>query len=146
MIDPAQIDDATVVAELTAVFHAYEQALMANDLAALDAFFWNDARVTRYGMADRQHGIDELRAFRAATPAPTFTRWLEQLRIHAFGPDLAVAQVEFVRSDTALRGFQTQTWARLPDGWKIVAAHVSMIDWPPRTPLAAPPGASAVPT
>lgn len=130
MITADQIDDAAVVAELTAVFHAYEQALMTNDLAALDAFFWDDARVTRYGIGDRQHGIAELRAYRAATPAPTFTRRLEQLRIHAFGPDLAVAQVEFVRSDTPLRGFQSQTWARLAGGWKIVAAHVSMIPWP----------------
>ncbi len=130
MITTAQIDDAAVVAELTAVFHAYEQALMTNDLAALDAFFWDDARVTRYGIGDRQHGIAALRAYRAATPAPTFTRRLEQLRIHAFGPDLAVAQVEFVRSDTPLRGFQSQTWARLAGGWKIVAAHVSMIPWP----------------
>lgn len=130
MIDTGQIDDAAVVADITTVFHAYEHALMTNDLAALDAFFWDDPRVTRYGIADRQHGIAELRAFRAATPAPTFTRRLELLRIHAFGPDLAVAQVEFVRSDTALRGFQSQTWARLAGGWKIVAAHVSMIDWP----------------
>lgn len=130
MITPAQIDDAAVVAEVTAVFHAYEQALMGNDLVALDAFFWQDARVTRYGIADRQHGVAELRAFRAATPAPSFTRRLEQLRIHSFGPDLAVAQVEFVRSDTALRGFQSQTWARLAGGWQIVAAHVSMIPWP----------------
>lgn len=129
MIDPTQIDDTAVVAELTAVFHDYERALMTNDLAALDAFFWDDERVTRYGIADRQHGIAELRAYRAATPAPGFTRRLEQLRVHAFGPDLAVAQVEFVRSDTPLRGFQTQTWARLAGGWKIVAAHVSMIPW-----------------
>lgn len=127
MIDPTQIDDPQVLAELTAVFHDYERALMSNDVEALNAFFWADPRVTRYGIADRQWGIDELQAYRAATPAPTFTRTLHHLRLHAFGPDLAVAQVEFVRSDTTLRGFQTQTWARLPVGWRIVAAHVSMI-------------------
>lgn len=130
MIDASQVDLADVVAELTAVFHDYERALMTNDLAALDAFFWDDGRVTRYGIADRQHGIDELRAYRAATPAPSFTRRLENLRVHAFGSDTAVAQVEFVRTDTPLRGFQTQTWVRLAGGWKIVAAHVSMIAWP----------------
>ena len=67
------------------------------------------------------------RAESVHTESPTFTRRLEHLKLHAFGRDLAVAQVEFVRSDTALRGFQTQTWARLAGGWKIVAAHVSMI-------------------
>jgi len=121
------LDQPEAVEELTRIFHAYEQALMTNDLAALDAFFWDDERVTRYGIADRQWGIDELRAYRAATPAPNFTRRLEHLRIHAFGTDLATAQVEFIRSDTSLRGFQTQTWVRFPQGWKIVAAHVSMI-------------------
>lgn len=127
MIDPASIDDAVVLAELADVFHDYEQALMSNDVDRLNRWFWEDARVTRYGIADRQWGIDEIKAYRAATPAPAFTRTLHQLRLHAFGPDLAVAQVEFVRSDTTLRGFQTQTWARLPEGWRIVAAHVSMI-------------------
>ena len=125
---PADVDLPAVVEEITALFDRYESALMANDLATLDAFFWPDERLTRYGIADRQWGITELRAFRAATPAPTFTRRLEHLRVSAFGPDCAVAQVEFVRSDTPLRGFQTQTWVRFEGlGWRIVSAHVSMI-------------------
>lgn len=125
---PADVDLPAVVEEVTALFDRYESALMANDLATLDAFFWPDERLTRYGIADRQWGITELRAFRAATPAPTFTRRLEHLRVSAFGPDCAVAQVEFVRSDTPLRGFQTQTWVRFEGlGWRIVSAHVSMI-------------------
>ena len=125
---PADVDLPAVVDEITALFDRYESALMANDLATLDAFFWPDERLTRYGIADRQWGITELRAFRAATPAPTFTRRLEHLRVSAFGPDCAVAQVEFVRSDTPLRGFQTQTWVRFEGlGWRIVSAHVSMI-------------------
>jgi hypothetical protein len=127
---PGEINRPEIVAELTAVFHAYEQALMSNDLPALDAFFWDDERVTRYGIADRQWGIAALRAYRAETPAPNFTRRLEHLRITTFGLDLGTAQVEFIRSDTALRGFQTQTWLRFPQGWKIVAAQVSMIAWP----------------
>ena len=127
MIGPDAIDDPAVCAELRQVFAAYERALMHNDVAELNAFFWADPRVTRYGIADRQWGIDELVAYRAATPAPAFTRTLHHLRLHAYGPDLAVAQVEFRRSDTPLRGFQTQTWVRMAGGWKIVAAHVSMI-------------------
>jgi hypothetical protein len=129
-MSPPVIDDPQVVAEVTAVFQAYEAALMGNDLAALNGFFWADARVTRYGIADRQWGIAELVAFRSAAPAPRFSRRLQHLRISSFGPDMAVAQVEFLRSDSPLRGFQTQTWVRLApgrNGWKIVAAHVSMI-------------------
>jgi hypothetical protein len=124
----AQVDRPEVVAEVARLFEAYERALMANDAQALIGFFWPDDRLTRYGIADRQFGIDQMRAFRRATPAPGFTRRLENLRITAFGDDLAVAQVEFVRSDTPLRGFQTQTWVRFAAGWKIVAAHVSMIE------------------
>lgn len=125
------IDPPAVVAEVTRLFHDYERALMSNDAAALIAYFWSDARLTRYGIADRQLGIDEMIAFRQGTPAPNFTRQLENLRITAFGPDLATAQVEFVRSDTPLRGFQSQVWARIGTGWKIVAAHVSMIPFKP---------------
>ncbi|HEV8689905.1 MAG TPA: oxalurate catabolism protein HpxZ [Ideonella sp.] len=131
---PDQIDRPEVLAEVHQVFEAYERALMRNDVDALNAFFWHDTRTTRYGIADRQLGIEELVAFRAATPAPGFTRTLHGLRIVAFGPDLAMAQVEFLRSDTPLRGFQTQTWARLaagPRGWRIVAAHVSMTPFKP---------------
>lgn len=123
------IDDVAVIAEVTACFHAYERALMDNDVPTLTAFFWADERLTRYGIADRQRGFAAQQAYRAATPAPDFTRRLEHLRLHAFGPDCAVAQVEFVRSDTALRGFQSQTWVRFAEGWRIVAAHVSMIPW-----------------
>jgi hypothetical protein len=125
------IDNPAVIAEVTRLFHAYEAALMANDVAAINSFFWADARTTRYGIADRQFGIHELVAYRAATPAPTYTRRLENLRISAFGRDTVVAQVEFVRSDTPLRGFQSQTWVRIGDGWCIVAAHVSMIPFNP---------------
>ena len=129
-MNPAVIDDPQVLAEVGAVFEAYEAALMGNDLAALNGFFWADARVTRYGISDRQWGINELIAFRAATAPPNFTRRLQHLRLSSFGPDLAVALVEFERSDTPLRGFQSQTWVRMApgrSGWKIVAAHVSMI-------------------
>ena len=130
-MSPADINLPPVVEEVTALFHRYEAALMGNDLAALDAFFWPDERLTRYGIADRQWGISALRDFRAGSPAPSFTRRLEHLRILAIGTDCAVAQVEFVRSDTSLRGFQTQTWVRFAgQGWRIVSAHVSMIPFP----------------
>jgi ketosteroid isomerase-like protein len=117
--------------EIEALFHDYERALMSNDVAALNNCFWRDARLTRYGIADLQLGFDTLAAFRAATPAPTFTREVSNLRITTFGAGMAVAMCEFHRSGTSKLGMQTQTWVRFADGWKIVSAHVSMID-PPR--------------
>jgi hypothetical protein len=127
------IDRPDVVADVVRRFEAYEKAFMSNDVDALIDFFWTDARLTRYGIADRQFGIDEMRAFRRASPAPDFTRRIENLRVTTFGSDMAVAYAEFVRSDTPLRGFQSQTWVRLAEegaaapAWKIVSAHVSMI-------------------
>lgn len=130
------VDDPAVRAEVVRQFWAYERAFMANDVETLVAFFWDDPRLTRYGIADRQLGMDEMRAFRRGTPAPDFTREIENLRVTTFGPGMAVAYCEFVRSDTPLRGFQSQTWVRLapeqgqPPAWRIVSAHVSMIPWP----------------
>ena len=126
-MSPEEIDPPVTLAEIRTVFAAYEKALMSNDLAALAAFFWEDPRVTRYGIADRQWGPDELRAHRARTPAPDFTRELLNPRITVWRDDMAVVQVEFLRTDTALRGFQSQVWVKFAQGWKIVAAHVSMI-------------------
>ena len=127
---PDLIDRPDVRREVEALFHAYERALMNNDAAALNNYFWRDARVTRYGIADLQLGHDALVAFRAATPAPGFTRELNRVRITTFGADMAVAMAEFRRSDTHKLGLQTQTWVRFANGWKIVSAHVSMIDAP----------------
>ena len=128
-----EIDLPTVVEDVTRQFWAYEKAFMANDVDALIDFFWTDPRLTRYGIADRQLGIEEMRAFRRASPTPDFTRRIEKLRVTSFGDAMAVAYCEFVRSDTPLRGFQSQTWVRLTEegtsapAWKIVSAHVSMI-------------------
>lgn len=129
-ISATHIDLPEVRAEVEALFYAYEAALMSNDLPSLLGFFWADERLTRYGIADRQLGWAEQVAYREATPAPNFSRQLENLRITTLGPDMAVALVEFVRTDTDLRGFQSQTWARLDIGWRIINAHVSMIPWP----------------
>lgn len=124
------LNDPDTLREVHAQFEAYEAAFMRHDVQALNDFFDDDAATTRYGIADRQLGHAEIAAFRAASAPPDFTRTLENVRISTFGTTFAVAQTEFVRSDTTKRGFQTQTWVRLPDGWKIVAAHVSMIDLP----------------
>jgi hypothetical protein len=127
MINPTDLNHPEVVSELTRIFLDYEAALMRNDAQALNQYFWNHGAVTRYGICDRQLGHSALVAYRQSVPAPHFTRTLHDVRITAFGPDMAVAMTEFKRSDTALHGFQTQTWVRMPQGWKIVSAHVSMV-------------------
>ncbi len=129
-IPDSQLNVPDVVQEITAIFERYEAAFMANDLEALNGFFWQNPSVTRYGIADQQSGHEALVAYRASMPAPDFTRSLHNVRITAFGADTAVAMCEFVRSDTVLRGYQTQTWVRFEEGWRIVSAHVSMIPAP----------------
>lgn len=121
------LNQPDTLAEVQALFSAYEDALMRNDRAALNAFFWSHPAVTRYGIADRQWGHEELVRYRAEVPDPDFTRVLHGVRVSTFGTDTAVVMCEFRRSDTPLHGFQTQTWMRLPEGWKIVSAHVSMV-------------------
>ena len=125
------VNRADVVAEVTRLFMDYEEALMRNDVQALNGYFWDDPMVTRYGINDRQQGHDELIAYRLSVEAPAFTRRVHDLRIMCFGTDTAVVMAEFSRSDTVLHGFQTQTWVRLPQGWRIVSAHVSMVPLEP---------------
>lgn len=119
-------NDPVVVAEVRTAFNAYEAALLANDVAALDAFFLHRPDIVRYGVSEVQYGIDELRAFRSAQKP--FERSLDRLVIVAFGPDVAVASTMFYRDDfPGQAGRQQQTWIRTDDGWKIGAAHVSMM-------------------
>lgn len=120
-------DDPETLAEVTAAFHAYEAALLRHDAAVLDAMFLHSPRTVRYGVAEVQYGIDAVRAFRA-TQAP-FDRRLSQTVITAYGRDVAVAATLFHRDDSPGRtGRQMQTWVRTEAGWKVAAAHVSMMD------------------
>jgi hypothetical protein len=116
-----------VVAEVQAAFGTYEAALMANDLDGLDAAFWADPRTIRYGVGEVLHGIDEIRAFRAGRPAAGLARSLERTVITTYGRDAATASTLFRRGLGKL-GRQMQTWVRTPDGWRVVAAHVSVIE------------------
>ncbi|RYE57661.1 MAG: oxalurate catabolism protein HpxZ [Hyphomicrobiales bacterium] len=118
-----------VVAEVRDAFDRYETALLANDVATLDAFFLHRDDVVRYGVGELQYGIAEIRAFRAIQRP--FERTLDRLEIVAFGADVAVASTLFYRSDfPASVGRQQQTWVRTPEGWRIGAAHVSMMPAP----------------
>jgi ketosteroid isomerase-like protein len=127
MIRPQALDDASVVAEVRAAFEAYEQALLANDVGAMDTAFWDDERLVRYGIGEIQHGYGEVAAWRAtATPVPANRRH-ERVGVTAFGPDLAVVSLEFRNGDAPSSGRQSQVWARLGDGWRVVHAHVSVL-------------------
>lgn len=121
------INDPEVVAEVTAIFHVYEKALLANDNALLQTMFLDSPVTVRYGLNDVQHGFGEIVAFRG-TQAP-FTRALDHLVITSYGRDCATASTLFVRDDTPGKvGRQMQTWVRTETGWKVAAAHVSMMD------------------
>ena len=124
-----QIDLPEVVAEVKAAFERYELALVANDVAALDALFHDDARTIRYGGAENLYGYGQIKAFRAARSPAGLARTLSKTVISTFGRDFAVASTLFHRPTTPGKiGRQMQTWVRFPQGWCIVAAHVSVID------------------
>ena len=125
------VDDPQTHAELEAMFAAYERALVGNDVAALDGFFIDSREAIRYGAAENLYGIEEIRAFRAARPSAGLARTLERTQITTYGRDLGIAATLFRRANAPGRiGRQMQTWVRFPQGWRIVAAHISVIDEP----------------
>jgi ketosteroid isomerase-like protein len=129
-VQETSIDLAEVRAEVRAAFDGYEAALMANDVAALNAFFWRDPRAVRFGPGDARYGHDAIAAFRSGRDASDLARTLERVTITTFGPDVAVAFAEYRRKGSGRRGQQSQSWVRFAEGWRIVAAHVSLE--PPR--------------
>jgi hypothetical protein len=124
-----EIDRPEVVAEVTAAFERYEQALRANDTATLTELFWADGRTTRFGDSENLYGADAIAAFRAARPPVNAVRTLGRVLITALGDDVAVASAEFSRGD-GRAGRQTQTWWRTDEGWRVVNAHVSFVNVP----------------
>ena len=122
-----ELNEAGVVTEVTAAFARYEAALMANDVAVLNELFWDDGLTLRYGPAENLYGNAEIAGYRAARDASDVARRLERTIITTFGNDFATANTEFVRQSTGRRGRQSQTWVRQPEGWRIVAAHVSFL-------------------
>ena len=127
-----EVDLPQVHAEIAKLFADYEHALVTNDVEKLDAFFWPDARAIRYGGGENLYGYEEIAAFRAARPAAGLARTLERTVVTAFGPDMATTSTLFRRTQAPGKiGRQMQTWVRFPTGWKIVCAHVSVIDESP---------------
>jgi hypothetical protein len=126
-----EVDLPEVVAEVRAAFDRYEQALVANDAAILGATFHDDSRTVRYGIAENLYGYKEIEAFRARSSGPG-PRRLSKTVITTYGRDFAVASTLSYRAGSLGKvNRQMQTWVRFPEGWRVVAAHVSNIDEPP---------------
>lgn len=119
-----------VHAEVTAAFARYEDALVHNTVEVLDELFWTSPHTIRYGVGENLYGADEILAFRKARPSTGLNRALQRTVITTFGRDFATAMTEFRREGGTKLGRQSQTWVRLPEGWRVVAAHVSLLDMP----------------
>jgi Protein of unknown function (DUF3225) len=118
-------------AEVSAVFARYEQALVNNDVGVLDELFWQSPETIRFGIAENLLGAEAILAFRKARPAAGLARTLSQTVITTYGRDAATASTLFHRASSPGKvGRQMQTWVRFPQGWKVVAAHVSIVDEP----------------
>jgi hypothetical protein len=124
-----RINDPTVVAELTELHAVYEKALIANDVAILDASFWDSPHAVRYGVMENLHGAEEIRAFRHGRPSINLDRTIMRLEILAIGDNAGIVNVEFVRPINGIErsGRQTQFWFRFAEGWRIASAHVSLL-------------------
>ena len=126
-----EIDLPDVLAEVTAQFERYERALVSNDVAVLDELFRKDSRTLRYGVAENLYGHHEIASFRAARSPIGLMRKIARTVITTYGRDSAGASALFYRENAPGKvGRQMQTWVRCPEGWRIVAAHVSIIDEP----------------
>jgi hypothetical protein len=125
------VDLPEVVAEVRAAFERYEAALVSNDVATLDAMFRKDARTVRYGAGENLYGYAEVAAFRAARSPLNLARTRSRTVITTYGRAFAVASTLFHRDGAPGKvGRQMQTWVRFDEGWRVVAAHVSLIDQP----------------
>lgn len=121
------INHPETLAEVTAAFARYEKALISNDVAVLDELFWNSPHTLRYGVGENLYGFAEIQAFRAGRPAQGLQRDVLRTVITTYGRDCATANIEFQRVGGNKTGRQSQTWVRMPEGWRVVAAHVSLL-------------------
>jgi hypothetical protein len=117
-----------VHAEVTAAFQRYEHALVTNDVEVLDELFWNSPLTIRYGATENLYGYEAIQAFRAGRSAQGLERTLSKTVITTFGRDVATANTQFMRAGSTKVGRQSQTWIRTTDGWRVVSAHVSLMD------------------
>lgn len=130
-----EIDLPEIVAEVRQAFDLYEKALVGNDVAALNALFRDDPRTIRYGATENLYGYAEIKSFRAARSPVGVGRTISRTVITTFGREFAVASTLYQRPSAPGKvGRQMQTWVKFPEGWRVVAAHVSLIDPPKEKP------------
>jgi Protein of unknown function (DUF3225) len=122
-----EINSPTVLAEVGIAFDRYEQALVTNDIAVLDELFWNSPHTLRYGVGENLYGYKEIADFRASRPNAGLDRTQLRKVITTYGDSLATANIEFQRAGGNKVGRQSQTWVKMPEGWRVVAAHVSLM-------------------
>ncbi|MDZ4075543.1 MAG: oxalurate catabolism protein HpxZ [Hylemonella sp.] len=125
-----EINAPAVLAEVTAAFARYEDALVHNKVEVLDELFWDSPFTLRYGVTENLYGAAEIQAFRASRPSTGLMRELTRTVITTYGADYATANTEFRRAGSTAIGRQSQTWLRTPEGWRVVAAHVSLLAAP----------------
>lgn len=125
---PHEINLPEIAAEVTEAFLRYEAALTGNDVAVLDELFWNNELTVRYGATENLLGYKTIQEFRASRPSKGLSRELQNTVITTYGQDFATANTEFTREGQARIGRQSHTWMRTPDGWRIVSAHVSLME------------------
>jgi hypothetical protein len=123
---PLAINEPAVLAEVAAAFDRYERALNDNDVQVLDELFWDAPQTVRYGIGEELYGYAAIAAFRAGRPTIDLRRELTRVVLTTYGADFATASCEYKRLQTGRRGRQMQTWLRTPEGWRVVAAHVSL--------------------
>ena len=122
-----EINDPETLEEVTAAFERYEVALVTNDIAVLDELFWDSAHTLRFGAGENLYGYRAIQEFRATRSSAGLAREIFNTVITTYGGDFATANTEFRRQGSAKTGRQSQTWMRTPDGWRVVAAHVSLL-------------------
>jgi len=122
-----QVNIPEVLAEVDAAFDRYEKALVSNDVAVLDELFWVSPLTLRYGAGENLYGHDAICAFRQGRPAVNLEREITARQVTSFGRDFAVANIEFRRTGSSKTGRQSQNWVRMPEGWRVVSAHVSLM-------------------
>ena len=124
-----EINLPEVVAEVEHAYARYESALADNDVAVLNELFWDSPLTIRYGTAENLYGHDEIAGFRAARTPSGDPKKRSRTVVTTYGTDMGTVNTLFER-DTAPGkiGRQSQTWLRTLDGWRVVAAHVSIIN------------------
>lgn len=123
-----EINLPEVLKEVTDAFYRYEKALVTNDVDVLDELFNNSPYTLRYGATEDLVGYDQIQQFRQGRFPKNLARELQNTVITTYGRDYGVANTEFIRAGEARIGRQSHTWLRLPEGWRIIAAHVSWMD------------------